>query len=129
MHAAFQQVLTIDAVHIRTAIAGGVAQTEVEQVWRNDTDAAQEGSYLFPLPEGATVSDFALYDGDRKMVGRLLDKDQAADTYEGIVRRVDPRLRCRLCPIGSSVAAAARLVNCRYVMAWFRFLKAEYRWV
>ena len=90
---AFQQVLTIDAVHIRTAIAGGVAQTEVEQVWRNDTDTPQEGSYLFPLPEGATVSDFALYDGDRQMTGRLLDRDQAADTYEGIVRRQrDPAL-------------------------------------
>ncbi len=88
-----QQMLTIDSVHIRTAIAGGVAQTEVEQSWRNDTDRAQEGSYLFPLPEGATVSDFALYDGDRKMAGRLLDKDQAADTYEGIVRRQrDPAL-------------------------------------
>jgi len=88
-----QQMLTIDAVHIRTAIAGGVAQTEVEQTWRNDTDRAQEGSYLFPLPEGATVSDFALYDGDRKMAGRLLDRDQAADTYEGIVRRQrDPAL-------------------------------------
>jgi len=90
---AFQQVLTIDAVHIRTAITGDIAQTEVEQTWRNDTDRPQEGSYLFPLPEGATVSDFALYDGDRKMVGRLLDKNQAADTYEGIVRRQqDPAL-------------------------------------
>jgi len=89
----FQQMLAIDSVHIRTAIAGGVAQTEVEQTWRNDTDRAQEGSYLFPLPEGATVSDFALYDGDRKMAGRLLDRDQAADTYEGIVRRQrDPAL-------------------------------------
>ena len=88
-----QQRLTIDSVHIHTAITGGVAQTEVEQTWRNDTDRAQEGSYLFPLPEGATVSDFALYDGDRKMAGRLLDKDQAADTYEGIVRRQrDPAL-------------------------------------
>ena len=90
---AFQQVLTIDAVHIRTAITGDIAQTEVEQTWRNDTDRPQEGSYLFPLPEGATVSDFALHDGDRKMVGRLLDKNQAADTYEGSVRRQqDPAL-------------------------------------
>ena len=90
---AFQQMLTIDSVHIRAAIAGGVARTEVEQTWRNDTDRAQEGSYLFPLPEGAAVSDFALYDGDKKMTGRLLDKDQAADTYEGIVRRQrDPAL-------------------------------------
>jgi Ca-activated chloride channel family protein len=89
----FQQMLTIDSVHIKATIAGGVAQTEVEQTWRNDTNRAQEGSYLFPLPEGATVSDFALYDGDKKMAGRLLDKDQAADTYEGIVRRQrDPAL-------------------------------------
>jgi Ca-activated chloride channel family protein len=88
-----QQLLTVDAVHVHATIVGGVAQTEVEQIWRNDTDRAQEGSYLFPLPEGATVSDFALYDGDKKMTGQLLDKDQAAETYEGIVRRQrDPAL-------------------------------------
>ena len=88
-----QQLLTVDSVHIHATITSGVAQTEVEQTWRNDTERAQEGSYLFPLPEGASVSDFALYDGDKKMAGRLLDKDQAADTYEGIVRRQrDPAL-------------------------------------
>ena len=88
-----QQMLTVDSVHINTKITGGVAQTEVTQTWRNDTDRAQEGSYLFPLPEGAVVSDFALYDGDKKMTARLLDKDQASDTYEGIVRRQrDPAL-------------------------------------
>ena len=89
----FQQMLTVDSVHVTAKIAGGVAQTEVTQTWRNDTDRAQEGSYLFPLPEGAVVSDFALYDGDKKMTAQLLDKDQASDTYEGIVRRQrDPAL-------------------------------------
>lgn len=91
--APIQGLLTIDAVHVRADIAGGVARTEVEQVWRNDTDRAQEGSYLFPLPDGASITDFALYDGDRKLDGRLLDKDQAAGTYEGIVRQMrDPAL-------------------------------------
>ncbi len=88
-----QGLLTIDAVHVRADISGGVARTEVEQLWRNDTDRAQEGSYLFPLPEGASITDFALYDGDRKLDGQLLDKDQAAGTYEDIVRRRrDPAL-------------------------------------
>ena len=88
-----QGLLTIDAVHVHAQITGGVARTEVEQVWRNDTDRAQEGSYLFPLPEGASITDFALYDGDRKLDGRLLDKDQAAGTYESIVRQMrDPAL-------------------------------------
>ncbi len=88
-----QGLLTIDAVHVHADISGGVARTEVEQLWRNDTDRAEEGSYLFPLPEGASITDFALYDGDRKLDGRLLDKDQAAGTYEGIVRQMrDPAL-------------------------------------
>ena len=89
----FQQRLRVDSVKVETAITGGVAQTSVSQVWRNDSDVAQEGSYIFPLPDGAAVSDFALYDGDTKMTARLLDKDQASDTYEGIVRRErDPAL-------------------------------------
>ncbi len=88
-----QGLLTIDAVHVHADISGGVARTEVEQVWRNDTDRAEEGSYLFPLPEGASITDFALYDGDHKLDGQLLDKDQAAGTYEDIVRRRrDPAL-------------------------------------
>lgn len=88
-----QGLLTIDAVHVHADISGGVARTEVEQVWRNDTDRAEEGSYLFPLPEGASITDFALYDGEHKLEGTLLDKDQAAGTYEGIVRqRRDPAL-------------------------------------
>ncbi len=88
-----QGLLTIDAVHVHAEITGGVARTEVEQLWRNDSDRAEEGSYLFPLPEGASITDFALYDGDRKLDGQLLDKDQAAGTYEDIVRRRrDPAL-------------------------------------
>jgi len=88
-----QQMLTVDSVQVRATITGGVAQTEVTQTWRNESDRPQEGSYLFPLPEGASLSDFALYDGDKKMPARLLGKDEAADTYEGIVRRQrDPAL-------------------------------------
>lgn len=83
----------MESVKVNAAINGGVAQTDVEQVWRNDTERPQEGSYLFPVPEGATLSDFALYDGDKKMAARLLDKDEARETYEGIVRRWrDPAL-------------------------------------
>lgn len=88
-----QQILTVESVNVKTTITSGVAQTDVEQIWRNETERPQEGVYLFPIPEGATVSDFALYDGDKKMTARLLDKDEARETYEGIVRRQrDPAL-------------------------------------
>ena len=88
-----QQVLHVESVSVSATITDGVAQTDVEQIYRNDTERAQEGFYLFPLPEGATLTDFALYDGDRKMTARLLDKDEASRTYEGIVSHLrDPAL-------------------------------------
>ena len=88
-----QQVLHVESVSVNATITGGVAQTDVEQVYRNDTERSQEGAYLFPVPEGATLSDFALYDGERKMTARLLDKDEASRTYENIVSHLrDPAL-------------------------------------
>ena len=123
-----QQKLTVDSVNVKATITGGIAQTEVTQTWRNDTDRPQEGSYLFPLPEDAALSDFALYDGDKKMPARLLDKDEAADTYEGIVRRQrDPALlryvgrgayEVQLYPVP---AHATRKITLRYAEA----LKAD----
>jgi len=120
----FQQCLRVDSVKVETVITGGVAQTNVSQIWRNDSDVAQEGSYLFPLPDGAAVSDFALYDGDTKMTARLLDKDQASGTYEDIVRRErDPALlryvgrgayEVRLYPVP---AHGTRRVTLRYTEA------------
>ena len=88
-----QQVLHVESVSVSATITDGGAQTDVEQVYRNDTERAQEGIYLFPVPEGATLTDFALYDGDRKMTARLMDKDEASQTYENIVNHLrDPAL-------------------------------------
>ena len=70
-----------------------VAQTRIDQVFRNEADQELEGTYLFPLPEEAVVSDFAMYVGDEEVKGRLLKKDEARRIYEDIVRkRKDPAL-------------------------------------
>ncbi|MBC7808481.1 MAG: VWA domain-containing protein, partial [Akkermansiaceae bacterium] len=73
----------------------------------SDRDA--EGDFVFPIPAGASVSSFAMYDGEKKMEARLLEQDEATRTYEEIVRRrKDPALltfsgraalRARLFPI------------------------------
>ncbi len=70
-----------------------VAQTKIDQVFRNEADQELEGTYLFPLPKEAVVSDFAMYVGDEEIKGRLLGKDEARRIYEDIVRRrKDPAL-------------------------------------
>ena len=52
-----------------------------------------EGTYIFPVPEGASVSDFAMYIGDERVQGEILDSREARRIYEDIVRRMrDPGL-------------------------------------
>ncbi|HEX8118670.1 MAG TPA: VIT domain-containing protein, partial [Pyrinomonadaceae bacterium] len=70
-----------------------VATTHVEQVFRNDTDATLEGTYFFPIPETASVAEFAIWDGDKRLVGEVRSREEARRIYDEIVRRQrDPGL-------------------------------------
>lgn len=101
--------VSVKSVSVDATVRGGVAETEVTHVFRNDSDRDAEGDFVFPIPAGASVSSFAMYDGEKKMEARLLEQDEATRTYEEIVRRKkDPALltfsgrsalRARLFPI------------------------------
>ncbi|GAJ04982.1 unnamed protein product, partial [marine sediment metagenome] len=52
-----------------------------------------EGIFIFPLPERASISEFSMYIGGKKVEGEILDRDKARRIYEDIVRRMkDPAL-------------------------------------
>lgn len=85
--------LPIKSIKIDTKIASQVATTHVEQIFRNDTDATLEGTYLFPIPEQASITEFAIWDGDRRLVGEVRSREEARRIYDEIVRRQrDPGL-------------------------------------
>ncbi|HVG30367.1 MAG TPA: VIT domain-containing protein [Pyrinomonadaceae bacterium] len=87
------RALPIKSIKIDTKIARQVATTHVEQVFRNDTDAVLEGTYFFPVPESASVSEFAIWDGNRRLVGEVRSREEARRIYDEIVRRQrDPGL-------------------------------------
>ena len=48
--------LSIREIAVDTSVREGVAETTVTQTWRNDTEISQEGTYLFPVPDGAAVT-------------------------------------------------------------------------
>jgi Ca-activated chloride channel family protein len=78
---------------VRTQIRDSVAETTVEQTFVNSSSVEQEGTYLFPLPEGATPTAFSMTVGDRTMEPRVLRNNEARAIYESIVRqRRDPAL-------------------------------------
>jgi Ca-activated chloride channel homolog len=87
------RVLNIKSVKITTKVDSQVATTKVEQVFENNTPYRLEGSYFFPIPESASLSDFAIYDGDKRMAGEIVEKAKARQIYNEIVRRqIDPGL-------------------------------------
>jgi Ca-activated chloride channel family protein len=87
------RALPIKSIKLDTKINGQVATTHVEQIFRNDTNATLEGTYLFPIPEAASITEFAIWDGDRKLVGEVRSREEARRIYDEIVRRQrDPGL-------------------------------------
>ncbi|HEY0017222.1 MAG TPA: VIT and VWA domain-containing protein [Longimicrobium sp.] len=85
--------LPVESVTFETTIQGQVATTHVTQVFRNPHPQVMEGTYFFPLPEEASITEFAIWDGDRRLEGEVRPRDEARRIYEDIVRRVrDPGL-------------------------------------
>ena len=85
--------LPIKSIKIDAKISSQLATTHVEQVFRNDTNATLEGTYLFPIPETASIVEFAIWDGDRRLVGEVRSREEARRIYDAIVRRQrDPGL-------------------------------------
>lgn len=86
-------VLPVKSINIDTNISGQVATTHVEQVFRNDTNMSLEGTYFFPVPETASITEFAIWENGRKLVGEVRTREEARRIYEDIVRRQrDPGL-------------------------------------
>ena len=86
-------LLSVKYHHVKVEIVDQVAKTSVDQVFINHFDRDIEGTYIFPVPEGASVSDFAMYIGNERVKGEILDSGEARRIYEDIVRRMrDPGL-------------------------------------
>ena len=85
--------LPVRSISIDTRINGQVATTHVEQVFRNDTPYTLEGTYFFPIPETASITQFAIWENGKKLVGEVRSREEARRIYDEIVRRQkDPGL-------------------------------------
>ncbi len=100
----------------------GFLRAPATLTFRNDTDRALEGELVFPLPEGASVSGYALDLGGQLVDAVVVEREAARVAFESEVRgRVDPGLvewvrgnnfRTRVWPIP---AHGTRTVRVEYV--------------
>ena len=85
--------LTVQNHRVSVSIDHQAATTRVDQVFRNDSQWALEGTYIFPLPENAAISEFSMWIDGQKVEGQLYTKEEARRIYDDIVRRrLDPAL-------------------------------------
>lgn len=101
--------LLLDSLKATIRITDTTATTEIEQVFLNRSQQPSEEVYLWPIPEGASVTDFQLWIDGKSQKAELLDKDRARGVYEDIVRsKRDPGLlewaglgcvRCSVFPV------------------------------
>ena len=85
--------LSIKYHHVDVDINNQVAVTKVDQVFINENNQELEGIYIFPIPEGAGISEFAMYVDGERITAEVLERKEARKIYEDIVRRMkDPAL-------------------------------------
>ncbi len=114
--------LELRKLSVDARIVGFVAETRMTMTFYNPHDRVLAGDLYFPLPEGATISGYALDVGGVMVDGAVVDKDEARRIFEEEVRKgVDPGLvewtggqsfKTRVFPIP---AKGTRTIMVRYV--------------
>lgn len=85
--------LVMRSHRVNVTLEDQVAITKVEQTFRNHTDRPLEATYIFPVPRGASVREFAMWVDGKRVKGELVEAAKAKQIYTDIVRRIlDPGL-------------------------------------
>jgi Ca-activated chloride channel family protein len=106
--------------HVSVTISNLVAVTTVDQEFYNPNDARLEGTYVFPIPDGAYIDKLSMDIGGKMADAELLPADRARALYEEIVRKMkDPALleyagrgafRMRVYPIEPRASKRVRII-------------------
>lgn len=85
--------LKIDYHRVNVSISDQIATTHIDMQFTNEGDALAEGTFIFPLPEGAAVDQLTMHVDGMAIEARILPADEARRIYDEIVRQYrDPAL-------------------------------------
>lgn len=85
--------LALESLGITAITTGDVAEMTIEHEFRNDADEQLEGTFRFPLPDGAMLTGLSMEIDGKLMDGELVEREKARKAYEQIVdEMLDPAL-------------------------------------
>ena len=83
--------VNLEKLDIQVKIAGNISTTVMTMVFRSNANRILEGRLTFPLPEGVSVSGYALDINGKLRNAVPVEKEKAKEVFESIERRrVDP---------------------------------------
>jgi len=87
------QPITLQSQEVNIEIDGQFAHIKTTQIFKNNTWTDLEGTWVFPVPHGADISNFSLWLDGKELLSEILDAGQAASIYHQIVASMrDPGL-------------------------------------
>jgi Ca-activated chloride channel family protein len=96
--------LKIDYHRVTVDVNNQIATTNVDMQFTNEGAALAEGTFMFPLPQGAAVDQLTMYINGLAIDAKILPAEEARNIYNEIVRQYrDPAL---LEYVGSSAIQA-----------------------
>ncbi|MCX9079331.1 MAG: VIT domain-containing protein, partial [Candidatus Methanoperedens sp.] len=96
--------LKINYHRVNVTIENQIATTDVDMEFVNEGNGLAEGTFMFPLPQSASVDKLVMYVNGVAIEAKILPADEARNIYNEIVRQYrDPAL---LEYIGSSAIQA-----------------------
>lgn len=85
------KVLSLAVMNVEITIDNQHATVKLTQIFDNHTSGVLEGKYIFALPMKSSISDFAVWDGDSRIPGVMMEKRRANAVYESIkAQAIDP---------------------------------------
>lgn len=77
--------LRVKALNADVDIHGQFATTQMAVTFQNELPYQSEADFLYRLPSGAVVTDFAYYYGAERVTARIVEKKQAQAIYRRII--------------------------------------------
>lgn len=85
--------LPISKFSIDVSILGNFARTKIGIQFYNDSDRVLEGQFVFPLPQGQTISGYALEIDGKFRDAVVVEKAKGRQVFESTIRqKIDPGL-------------------------------------
>ena len=103
-------VLSLAVMNVDVLVDNQHARVRVLQIFDSHSPQVLEGKYLFDLSPRASVSDFAVWDGDTRVPGVMMERRRAEGLYAAVKQQqVDPGLLQQTDERGGSTAFAAKV--------------------